>query len=181
MIHRFRDLDARRRSAVLLASVLFLVLAPPATAARCDGPPTEEQLADPSKKNWKFCITVVKLGENEWAFADDRKSKPIEVGINDDAEIIFMMDRDLHPDAWLAEIRITRVGGTTPADEFVGENGHKFHQTGTLKPNGKQPRFKVKNKNSVKAEYEYEVAIKTKGSDTLYRVDPRIRNGGRQN
>lgn len=180
MSYGFLKSDAHGRSAAWLAGIFLLWLAAPAIADQCDPPPTASQIADANKKNWKFCVTVVKVGENRWALADDRKTKAIEVPVNDDADIIFKMDTGLHPDAWLAEIRIKRVGGTTPTDEFVGENGHKFHVTETLKLNGKKPRFKVKNKNSVKGEYEYEVAIQTKGSDTLYKVDPRIRNGGRQ-
>ena len=181
MFHRFGDLDVRGRTAAWLAGMLLLGMAVPAVADQCDPPPTPSQIADANKKNWKFCVTVVKVGENRWSFADDRKTEAIEVPVNDDADIIFKMDTGLHPDAWLAEIRIKRVGGETPTDEFVGEDGHKFHVSETLKLSGKRPQFKVKNKNSVKAEYEYEVAIQTKDNDTLYKVDPRIRNGGRQN
>ena len=180
MFHRVLDLDAHGRSAAWLAGALLLALAAPVAAEQCDPPPTASQIADANKKNWKFCVTVVKIGEDRWSFADDRKTKAIEVPVNDDADIIFKLDTGLHPDAWLAEIRITRVGGETPTDEFVGEDGHKFHVTETLELSGKRPSFKVKNKNTVKAEYEYEVAIQTKDSDTLYKVDPRIRNGGRQ-
>ena len=166
------------------ASILMLLglWAAPALADNCDSPPQPQDFTDDRTKKWTFCITVSKNDAGDWHLEDDRKTVPIEVPVDDTADLIFIMDRDYHPGAWLAAISIKRaVGDTPPADEFVGETNLQFADGNRKNLPGKRPRYKISNKNSVAAEYDYEIWIATDEQGDPFPVDPRIKNGGRSN
>ena len=154
----------------------------PALAERCDGPPSQEAIDDPRERQWHFCVTVTRNAQDEWTLEGDRKQKEIEVPRGDKARLIFRMDRDLHPDAWLAAVSIARKSGANaPRGEFVGEDHPKsdFGDSRKVVLPGRRASYRVKDFNQIEEEYYYEIWIGTADGD--HEVDPGIRNGGSEN
>jgi len=170
------------RSFIWAFAALGLLVSGPALAARCDGPPSAAELQDSQKKFRRYCITVTKNAAGDWILEDDRKTTPIEVPLNDEADLIFMIDKDLKQEARLSALSIRRVSGETPPGEFEGESGHRFDNGDRFNLPGNKWQYKVKNKNLEKGEYDYTIYIRlTADNDREIEVDPRIKNGGRSN
>jgi hypothetical protein len=183
-LRRKSHLTASRRGLVViaLASVGALAAAP-ALAERCDGPPAPADFEDSVAKTWHFCITVIEDGAGGWTLADDRKTKDIEVPPGDKARLIFMIDRDHRPEAWLAAISIARKDGSAPPPgEFVPETepGKDFGASKKITLNGRPRAYPVNDLNRIKADYDYEIWVGTETGGEQS-VDPGIRNGGSQN
>ena len=171
--------DARRF--IWAVAALGMLVSSPALAERCDGPPSAAELEDIQEKSRRYCITVSKNAAGEWTLLDDRKTVPIQVPINDEADLVFMIDRDLKDYARLSALSIRPVSGETPPGEFEGESGHKFDTGSKFTLPGSKWQYKVKNKNMEKGEYDYTVYLRLTADDTEIEVDPRIKNGGRSN
>jgi hypothetical protein len=158
--------------------------AAPALAERCDGPPSAADRTAERVVPWRFCVDITKNADGEWILEGDRKTRDIEVPADHRADIIFQMDPDLHPNAWIAAVSIRkRGGGPPPAREFVSSvPPHDFGTDGgKIALPGRHLSYKVRDNNQLKQDYDYEVWIRTIDSDDDTPVDPGIRNGGRQN
>jgi len=169
------------RSLVWVVAAVGALGASPALAERCDGPPSAAELEDTQEKSRRYCITVSKVSAGGWTLLDDRKTVPIQVPINDTADLIFMIDRDFKDEARLSALSIRPVSGSTPPGEFEGESGHKFDTGSKFTLPGNKWQYKVKNKNVEKGDYDYTVYIRLTSDNKEVEVDPRIKNGGRSN
>lgn len=182
--HPYGHLPASRRGlAVIALAGVGALVASPALAERCDGPPAAADFEDSVAKTWHFCITVIEDGEGGWTLADDRKTQDIEVPRGDKARLIFMIDRDQRPEAWLAAISIARKDGSAPPPgEFVPETepGKDFGASKKITLNGRPRAYPVNDHNRIKADYDYEIWVGTETGGEQS-VDPGIRNGGSQN
>jgi hypothetical protein len=156
--------------------------AAPALAERCDGPPSQADIDDPATRKWHFCITVTRGSDGEWTLDGDRKTKDIEVPPGDTARLIFVIDRDYRGEAWLAAVSIAKKDGSkAPMREFVGEQEPRvdFGEREKVDLPGRRQIYPIIDANQIRADYDYEVWVGT--ADGEQRVDPGIRNGGRQN
>jgi len=171
------------RSSGWLIALLCALGAAPALAERCDGPPSQAEIDDPASRTWHFCITVTRGPRGEWTLDEERKTKDIEVPPGDTARLIFVIDRDYRRDAWLSAVSIAKKDGSkAPMREFVGEQDPQadFGDQQKVDLPGRRTIYPVKDFNAVRANYDYEIWIGTADGGEV-RVDPGIRNGGRQN
>jgi hypothetical protein len=169
------------RTLTALIVAFGLVSAGPVAADVCNKSLNENEFKDKDeKRNLRYCVVAISDGSGGWAFKDNLKNEDLLVGVNDTADIVFEVESEPGQKAWLARIEITPAGGESmPEGEFEGEDGKAFKKDTPIVLNGKRKKFKVKNKNTVAGVYDYTVWVGTDGGET--EVDPRIRNGGREN
>jgi hypothetical protein len=179
-----RETASRRGLAMIVVACCATLGTVPALAERCDGPPSATARAAERATPWNFCVNITKDADGRWVLEDDRKTVDIEVPARHKANIIFQMDPDLHPDAWIAAVRIRKKDGANPpAGEFVsGDPPHDFGaESDKIVLPGRRIIYKVRDDNQIKENYDYEVWIGTTGGSGDTAVDTGIRNGGNQN